>query len=92
MTVQHLLCRRKHSLIIIGNEEAWNRSEAEGLRNLVNNDTFNYFEVERVKAEVKQISDAYTQGLKDIEEAYSTTTKKRKDLSEEELTLFAKTV
>ena len=94
MAKRELTTDEKESLwqYIIGNEEAWNRSEAEGLRNLVNNDTFNYFEVERVKAEVKQISDAYTQGLKEIEEAYSTTAKKRKELSEEELTLFAKTV
>ena len=77
---------------IIGNEKAWKKSEVEELRNLVENDSYNLFLVEKIKSDVKKISDAYTEGLTNIENAFTSLTKKREQASSEELTLFAQTV
>ena len=47
---------------ILGNEEAWKRAEVEGLRNIVNRDTYNKHQVEQIKSDVQKIVKAYQDG------------------------------
>ena len=47
---------------ILGNEEAWKRAEVEGLRNIVNKDTYNKYQVDLIKKNVQDIVSAYQEG------------------------------
>ena len=47
---------------ILGNEEAWKRAEVEGLRNIVNQDTYNKYRVDLIKKNVQDIVSAYQEG------------------------------
>ena len=47
---------------ILGNEEAWKRAEVEGLRNIVNKDTYNKYQVDLIKKNVQEIVSAYQEG------------------------------
>ena len=47
---------------ILGNEEAWKRAEVEGLRNIVNQDTYNKYQVDLIKKNVQDIVSAYQEG------------------------------
>ena len=47
---------------ILGNEEAWKRAEVEGLRNLINQDTYNKHQVNLIKKNVQEIVSAYQEG------------------------------
>lgn len=52
---------------ILGNEEAWQRAEVEGLRNLINQDTYNKHQVNLIKQNVQEIVSAYQEGKAKIE-------------------------
>ena len=52
---------------ILGNEDAWKRSEVEGLRNLINNDTYNKHQVEEIKKRVQEIVNTYQEGKEKLE-------------------------
>ena len=55
---------------ILGNEEAWKRSEVEGLRNIINNDTYNKHQVDLIKKNVEDIVSTYQKGKEKLEEVY----------------------
>ena len=55
---------------ILGNEEAWKRSEVEGLRNIVNKDTYNKHQVSLIKKNVADIVSAYQKGKEKLESIY----------------------
>ena len=52
---------------ILGNEDAWKRSEVEGLRNLINNDTYNKHQVKEIKKRVQEIVNTYQEGKEKLE-------------------------
>ena len=55
---------------LLGNEEAWKRAEVEGLRNIVNADTYNKHQVDEMKKRIQDIVKAYQDGKAKLDELF----------------------
>ena len=97
---RELMAVEKESLwqYILGDDAALNKSEAEAIRALATKETpwkigWNFGGIiKQARAEALMLTEAYTSGLKDIEDAYSVTAKKVEGIATKLTTGWRKTV